>query len=355
MKKKMFYIMGIDWSWIYQRPHILAKKLKEDYDMTILFPRCILEYRRKKPSIPNIEARILWTIPFQEKCWIIGKISAWINKSKFVDIKENDYIYVGYPVYARYIPEEYEGKIIYDCMDDYIAMYSDQKRVDVVKKAEDKLIKEADLLIASSIKLKEKVDAIAGYGKCELIRNGAKIRDVLEVKKQRIKKEYKIYYIGTIAQWFDYPLLVESLKKNQDIKYILIGPAEKKVEDRNIVYKGVVAHEQLGISIEDADCLIMPFILNDIVLSVDPVKLYEYIAFGKCIISVYYPEVEQFSDYVYFYRDKEEYCKLLQALKVKGFPPKYTKEDQRRFLENNTWDKRYEVLKEKIDQLEELK
>lgn len=51
------------------------------------------------------------------------------------------------------------------------------------------------------------------------------------------------------------------------------------------------------------DCLIMPFILNDIISDVDPVKLYEYISMGKNIISVKYREVKRFEKFVYFYRE----------------------------------------------------
>ena len=46
-------------------------------------------------------------------------------------------------------------------------------------------------------------------------------------------------------------------------------------------------------------------------------KLGEYLAMGKCIISVRYPEIERFADYVYMYSDSAEFLRILQELKQK--------------------------------------
>ena len=41
--------------------------------------------------------------------------------------------------------------------------------------------------------------------------------------------------------------------------------------------------------------MIMPFKLNELVKSVDPVKLYEYINYNKPIISIFYQEIKRYS------------------------------------------------------------
>ena len=138
----------------------------------------------------------------------------------------------------------------------------------------------------------------------------------------------------------------------KDVYYHIIGPREvEAIENSNIVFEGTVEHAKLYEYIKDYDALIMPFIVNDIILSVDPVKLYEYISFGKCIISVYYPEIERFEPYVYFYKTQEEYDELINDLKEKGFPPKYSSEQQKRFLKENSWEYRYKAIKESIEKL----
>lgn len=94
--------------------------------------------------------------------------------------------------------------------------------------------------------------------------------------------------------------------------------------------------------------LIMPFVLDDVVLYVDPVKLYEYIAWGKCIICSYYPEIEHFSDFVYFYQNEDEYIQLINEMCEKGFPAKYCKRQQEEFLKQNTWDSRMYTINQEL-------
>lgn len=120
-----------------------------------------------------------------------------------------------------------------------------------------------------------------------------------------------------------------------------------------VFYSGVLNHEELEEAALEADCFVMPFILTPLVEAVDPVKLYEYIALGKCIISIYYPEIERFRDYVYFYNTEEEYVFLLKSLSEQGFAPKYDRKMQMEFIAENTWEKRYQMLREQINALEE--
>ena len=348
MKERMLYIMGIDWQWIYQRPQIFAEKLAQDYQVTVLFPRSIMTKNTSLPSVEGIEFRILWTFPYQEKNHLIGKLAEMFHAKIFKDINSFQYIYVGYPLYARYIPENYQGKIIYDCMDNHEALYPDRPRAYRIVNQENLLIKRCDLLIASAKLLQDKIDKVAGYSKSVLIRNGVKIGEVCEVRKPVVRDRYSLGYIGTIAEWFDYELIENSLKIMDNIDYQLVGPADRQVKRPGIVYHGKVSHEKLNDVVKDYDCLIMPFGVNEIVEAVDPVKLYEYIAFGKCIISIYYPEVERFKEFVYFYKDVDEYIGLLQELTKKGFPPKYSNEQQEKFLQQNTWEQRYEMLKQSI-------
>ncbi|MBR1930203.1 MAG: hypothetical protein IJ833_01835 [Lachnospiraceae bacterium] len=344
-REKLLYICGIDWEWIYQRPQILAEKLSEDYDVTVVFPRSIMSRNKTIPRKANMSFRILWTLPYQEKNGLIGKIASALSQKIFADIHQFAYIYVGYPLYARYIPQDYSGKLLYDCMDDHDVLYPDQKRVERIQVQERRLIKRCDCLVVSSMELKKKADGIAGADKSVLIRNAVTIKDICAVQPPCRKERYRLAYIGTISDWFDYEPLKQSLAQLEQIEYCLIGPAKNRAQVPGISYAGVVPHEQLSDTIGDVDCLLMPFQVNEIVQAVDPVKLYEYIAFGKCIISVFYPEIERFGAFVYFYRTAEEYTELVRELADKGFPPKYSERQQKEFLEENTWEKRYQLLK----------
>ena len=93
------------------------------------------------------------------------------------------------------------------------------------------------------------------------------------------------------------------------IQYHFIGPVHQTrlPSHPRIIFEGIVEHKQLYEKTKDYDCLIMPFQINEIIRAVDPVKLYEYISLGKCVISVEYEEIKRFELFVYFYRTQEEY------------------------------------------------
>lgn len=339
--KKMLYIMGVEWNWIFQRPQILAIKLQKYYDVTVVCPRQITNL--KKPKVNSLEIRELFQLPFQEKNEIIGKFANLVHEMKFEDISRFDIVWIGYPIYYRYIPKSYKGIIIFDCMDNYAALYPDQSKraISYVTQMQKKLLCDSDIVFSSSIRLRDSLsDEVQNKKKISLIRNGYTNNGNAIPSIGHSKSEYTLGYIGTISEWFDSELVMQSLVSLLNIKYELIGPISRhdRICNSRVEYAGTMEHDRLGDIVKNIDCLIMPFVVNEIIEYVDPVKLYEYISWGKCIISSYYPEIERFTDYVYFYRNKEEYNELISKLSKEGFPAKFNKEKQEAFLSINTWD-----------------
>lgn len=232
-------------------------------------------------------------------------------------------------------------------MDNHVALAL-EKFKEEYRRVENKFIERADLIFVSSLKLAELVNKPE---KTVLIRNGYKEGYVFDVAEPKQKDSYKIGYFGTVAEWFDFPLLEKNLENGANVEYHIIGPGGDASAHPKMIFEGSVEHAKLYDYVKDYDALIMPFQINELILAVDPVKLYEYISFGKCVISVYYPEIERFEPYVYFYRNQEEYDALIKELEAKGFPPKYTEEQKALFLKENSWEYRYKIINEKVDEL----
>lgn len=352
-KKKMLYIMGIDWNWICQRPQIIAEYLSKDYDITVVYPVKIWDRftaRKGKKNKTNMHRLRIWTLPFQRKIKVIGWAADRYGSLLLRVCCQYDYVYIDYPTYIKYIPADYSGCLIYDCIDDHAQMCVKEAMRKEVERTECTAILRSSLLMASSMNLKRKIEQQSGGRKVTLVRNGTDFTKVYDVKKDRFKEQYTIGYIGTIAEWFDRELLEKSAGEHPELSYHLIGPCIGAVStvQGGISYDGVVEHARLQSYIKEYDCLIMPFVVNEIVKSVDPVKLYDYIAFGKCIVSVWYEELEHFKDYVYFYTTYEEYDQLIRELIRRGFPPKYSVRQQEDFLRENSWQERYKLIAKAI-------
>ena len=347
--KKMLYIMGVEWDWIFQRPQVLALELEKEYEMTVVCPKQPIHAKHQNNPQPK-RLLTLFQIPFQEKNKLLGTVAWKLHTNKLGDLSGYDMIWVGYPLFGRYIPENYRGTVVYDCMDNFEALYPDRREKNLRRVCEEeyKLLKRADIVFASSLKLKEKMQSMCPDKDIILIRNGYSNISISDPDCGRKKDRYTLGYIGTISKWFDSHIVEDSLSEIPEICYDLIGPIadHQTIRNERVTYSGVIEHNKLGTYVQKLDCLIMPFQINDIILYVDPVKLYEYIAWGKCIIVSWYPEIDRFKDFVYFYHDAEEYRKLVSSLYAQGFPAKYTRDMQVRFLKDNTWDARFKMIRE---------
>ncbi len=355
--EKMLYIMGIEWDWIFQRPQIFALELQKDYEVTVVCPKQPIKGKRQQNQPPE-RLKELIQIPLQEKVKWIGGLADGLHRKILKDIDSYDLVWVGYPLFGRYIPEDYQGTVIYDCMDNFEALYPDQRKkaIDRVLAMEERLLKRADIVFASSCKLRDKLREVCPEKNIEIVRNGYRNITVRKPWERQKKEQYVLSYIGTISEWFDSDVVAASLEACKKVRYELTGPVSRHRQIRNpgVTYMGVVEHKELGKCVERADCLIMPFRITEIVQYVDPVKLYEYIAFGKCIIASWYPEIDRFGEFVYFYHDQEEYLYLINLLVEQGFPAKYTPGQQKAFLSENTWEKRIESVKRAIKQRTEV-
>jgi hypothetical protein len=84
----------------------------------------------------------------------------------------------------------------------------------------------------------------------------------------------------------------------------------------------------------------MPFLVTPLIEAVDPVTLYEYINFGKPILSVYYDEIERFMPFVHFYRSHDEALNIVSQLAALKIGRKYSAVERKTFLDANTWAQR---------------
>lgn len=358
--------MNVDWNWIKQRPHFLAEHLQAYHELLIVNQfRYIKKGYQKRIYSDNIF--LMRVLPRIDRYKGLSQINIFLKKKiiKKILLKfQPEFLYLTCPGQYEWIPVNYEGKIIYDCMDDHLGLERNKTQRKKIYQNEEKICEKADLLIVSSRYLKEIL--CKRYGKyilqkANVIRNGYS-EDIINCDKlkktEKHGKKFVICYFGTISYWFDFELILKSLQDFDNIEYLLIGPLHKNmkvIQNKRIRYKGTVEHNMLVEYAFEADCFVMPFILSESIRAVDPVKLYEYISFNRNIICVRYGEVERFSDFAYLYNGYIEYKNILMKL-IHNNNLKYTLDMKRNFLKNNTWKNRaLEINKLLLEMLENQK
>jgi len=344
--------MHVDWDWVKQRPHFIAELLSSRYQMKIIYLSNIKNDEYKKARVQNLKLndisyfRII-QLPLRGRLKIVGYLNDILNKLLFVlnvKLYKPDIVWLTSPLFSSSVLRKDKYKVVYDCMDD-AAEFSveDSRKKNKIIRLEKDLIKKSDIVFCSSNNLLNAInDRIPCKTKAYLVRNayGGDIINLANENDTVLRKsKIKIGYIGTISSWFDFDVLVRYLEECGGCEFHLFGPNRSKIKINvpGIIFHGPVNHSDLYRSIIDIDCLIMPFKLNRLVESVDPVKLYEYINFNKPVVSVYYKEVERFSDFVYFYSDYCSFMDLLKKFANQGVVKKYSLCQRKEFLLENSW------------------
>jgi glycosyltransferase involved in cell wall biosynthesis len=154
-----------------------------------------------------------------------------------------------------------------------------------------------------------------------------------------------IGYYGAVAGWFDFKLVGYASEAWPDCQFVLIGLTDRKAEVEaftashpNVFYLGEKRYEELPQYLAHFDAAILPFVVNEVTNAVCPVKLFEYAAGGKPVVSTGFREVRQYPGVFVAENKKEFVTKLEEALKARddaGY-----RQQLARLAEENTWPER---------------
>lgn len=350
--------MNVSWKNIKQRSHFIAERLSKHLDIEIFYEKSYKKSFVDNPNTLNLKLNELWRLPLKNYTFI-RYFNLPILKAQLRNrIEPSSYMWISHPNTWEYLKELKHPKniVIYDCMDDalefpYVKRSNREKNR--LSKVERELCENSKLIFTSSAHLKNKL--IRRYNingdRIKVINNALDIQTdhTLSSKpilpdnlKACLTSEFtKIVYIGAISEWIDFELILQSLKRNNKIKYFLIGPKDVSVPlHERIETFGPVRHEYLASIMELSDILVMPFVTNDLILSVDPIKVYEYISSYKPTIVKKYGETIKFSDYIYLYENSDEYLMHINKIADNNFRNKIDCGKCLDYLAKNTWENR---------------
>jgi hypothetical protein len=356
-KIKILYLLNVDWSWIKQRPHFLAEKLSLLNNVSIMYPFSWRRANSTKNDAPYLNFLPIILIPFRRKFYFLEVINLVINYIYFyitLKIIEPDLLWISSPEFFLFIPKKIKSQIVYDAMDDILEFNENKIYKREIYHQEKSLIDASKIVFCSSEEIRSVL--IKRYGceeKYSVINNAFEPlgTDIYEARLINNTNVENITYIGAISDWFDYKAIEKIIVNFPDIKINLVGPVINKMKfiNKNIKYYGAIDHKKLKKFVIQSDVFIMPFFVNNLVKSVDPVKIYEYIYFNKPIISVRYKEVEKFQKFIYLYDTHEQLVALVRDLKKGAFAAKYTNEMRADFIKENNWLSRAQLIQKNIE------
>ena len=238
--------------------------------------------------------------------------------------------------------------MIYDCMD-YHAGFS--TNTDKMIEEEDRLMKRADLVITTSVELSR----IVGLSTSNtLIRNAGEIEYFRKIPVQLAYTTERpvVGYLGAIADWFDIDLVVAAARQYPEWDFVLVGStaycdiSETEALD-NVKLIGEVPYTEAAGWVHSFDVALIPFKLNKLTLCTNPVKMYEYLAAGKPVVSTDLPEVRLVRDMVHVAESRERFIELL-AVAMTECNDRQRAARRIEWAGKHDWAARYEQLENAI-------
>ena len=210
-----------------------------------------------------------------------------------------------------------EKFLVYDCFDDYFSKARGRRLADL-KRREETILAQADLVLAAS---EQQAEAMRGRARrlylmpnatdfCHF--NKAANENISSSDNMGLIKRPHIGYIGNITQRIDFNLLDYLAQNNADWSLVLIGggtgiPLTLKSR-QNVHFLGARPYDTLPAYIETFDVCIIPYDQNHpFNVHCSPLKLYDYLATGKPIVSTDLPAVREFKGLVRIAQDMVEF------------------------------------------------
>ncbi|WP_457570424.1 glycosyltransferase [Desulfovulcanus sp.] len=256
------------------------------------------------------------------------------------------------PNACDYVGQCGEGKVVYYCVDDFAEWPGLEH--DLVQQMEQDLISKTDIFIATSQKLYHK---LSRFGKpIHLLTHGVDLEHFSNEPQEehhllKAIPKPRVGYFGLFDERTDQDLLAKIVSKLPEVSFVITGRIEADISRLttfpNVYFTGPLPYEELPAMVKGWDVCILPYVRNALTESISPLKLKEYMATGKAVISAPIPEARFMGELIYIAETSEEWEKLIHlCIKPKKNDSKRD-DDRASFLMSESWEKKTQYFLER--------
>jgi hypothetical protein len=211
-----------------------------------------------------------------------------------------------------------------------------------------KMLERAHIVFTTADRLYEKFKMF--HPKVYLLNNAVNLNNfsLSKIEKPKDLPTFRpiVGYMGAVASWIDWDI-VDSITKQSRYNFVFIGPFYNGFKPRliksNIYYLGIKDYDKLPYYVNNFRCCIIPFKVNDMTNSCNPVKLYEYFSLGKPVVTTNMKEIHKFSELCYIANNAEEFKRYID----RAINEKSSELINKRIITagQNSWDARINSIK----------
>ncbi len=251
-----------------------------------------------------------------------------------------------------------ERLVIYYCVDEY-SQFSGTDQAAMLE-MERRLIEDSDLVVVSAERLYQTKRT---YNvNTRLITHGV---DVAHFRKACLAEttvpadvaalpKPVIGFFGLIADWVDLESIRFLAAARPEWSFLLIGEVRTDVTAlrklTNVHFAGRREYKSLPALCKAFDVALLPFVVNELTLAANPLKLREYLAAGLPVVATPLPEIQRLGDLVRTAGTPDEFLSRIEALlgaDRRGPDPEVSRQ-----MDSESWDIKVEELSKMIAAVE---
>lgn len=244
--------------------------------------------------------------------------------------------------------------VVFDWSDDFVEFFRDPREREKVKITCENYIKKAHVVLTVNEHLTQRARMLNPH--CYTIVNATDFDHMSKAfysvweMPQALHALSKplIGYTGWVyAERSDSEILTHLAMLHPDWTIVLIGPAHQRFIKRfksikNIVFLPPVDYLDLPRYLKFFDVCMIPHKINEHTKGNNPIKIYDYLAAGKPVVSTAISGVEPFKDVIYIARNKEEFSQLVERAMQEDSP--ILKEKRLKRAKEHSWSTRTEEV-----------
>jgi glycosyltransferase involved in cell wall biosynthesis len=250
-----------------------------------------------------------------------------------------------------------ESLTVYYCIDDY-ASYPGMDQVAIQKLDDDLTVKSDVVFVAprALIEPKRKLNPnihFSPHGVDFELFSQASDPATVPAEETRNLAHPVIGYFGTVGEFVDFDLLAYLIEARPQWTFLFVGLIHADVTRLraypNVIFAGPKPYETLPHWAAAFDVAIYAHQVNRQTKHSNPLKLREYLATGKPVVSVVTPETTNFAEFVYLADNREAYLAAIERALQEETPDLRRK--RMASVNGVSWDARFAETIAVIDQM----
>ena len=328
-------------------------------DLKRIFQKLGKAIRGPRQALPGLKVATLFQVPFHR-----FRLVRWFN-AKLIHASVRllmwrkgickPILWFTIPHVASLVGRLGESLSVYYCTDEHAALPGVD--IDFIRATDARLTREADCVFVASDTLLAAKSAInastyhSPHGVDVEHFGAAQLAGAMPTELAAIRGPI-IGFFGLIEHWIDLDLVAYLARERPQWSFVMIGRVAVHVDCvphlPNLHFLGKRPYEQLPEYGRHFDSAIIPYKLNTQVFHANPLKLREYLAMGKPIVSVSTPETNKYADVVEIAANREDFlAKLDKIIAQRDNPEAITR--RLASVASSSWDARVQEVLGRVD------